>query len=85
MKKLISLIRALPGWSSGFSVRFAWLFLFFIGFIAVSFSFDQKDFKEFPNLVFLPNILLIRRSIGIQPNLNRCGEHRYLLAIELLT
>lgn len=35
MKKLISLIRALPGWSSGFSVRFAWLFLFFIGFIAV--------------------------------------------------
>ena len=35
MKKLISLIRALPGWSSGFSLRFAWLFLFFIGFIAV--------------------------------------------------
>jgi peptide/nickel transport system permease protein len=35
MKKLISLIRALPGWSSGIGVRLAWMFLCLIAFVAV--------------------------------------------------
>ncbi len=35
MKKLISLIRTLPGWSSSIGVRFAWLFLCMIAFLAV--------------------------------------------------
>lgn len=35
MKNLISLIRALPGWSSGIGVRFAWLFLGMVAFVAI--------------------------------------------------
>lgn len=35
MKKLISLMRSLPGYSSGISVRFAWWFLFLVALVAV--------------------------------------------------
>jgi peptide/nickel transport system permease protein len=35
MRRLISLIRSLPGWSSSISVRFAWLFIGLIAFVAV--------------------------------------------------
>ena len=35
MKNLISLFRALPGWSSGIGARFAWLFICMVAFVAV--------------------------------------------------
>lgn len=35
MKSPVSLIRLLPGWSSGIGVRFAWVFLCVVAFVAV--------------------------------------------------
>jgi peptide/nickel transport system permease protein len=35
MKRVVTLVRSLPGWSSGLAPRCAWGFLFAIGFVAV--------------------------------------------------